>query len=308
MRGWWNGMGRWRKAATVVLGSIIALVIIGALIPQDDEPDTPFTPEEARELVEEATREREGETTAQVNPRCTPVPEVVLRALSGSLKGQRTIGSAQAVRTEETYRFPRDIAEGAWFVTADVRPNPGLSTWIVGAEAFSTGGGIIIGVDPAARAVSQAGELVSLEAVGISEDDDGFQESIGCLANQVPPPSSGEPEPEPTVTPDPDGSFTSRCSYVLGDFSEGPSGYRFLADADLENTGNVGIVVRTTAIWEQLGAEPVKLTKQTRLRIGQTRTVRFTHQASSDQLDLHQSADGDCEVRSRIVDTFGQAP
>lgn len=75
----------------------------------------------------------------------------------------------------------RGIAEGASFVTGDARPDPGLSTWIAGADAFDTGGGLVIGVGPAARAASTAGDLVSLDAIGVSTSSDGYADSGACV-------------------------------------------------------------------------------------------------------------------------------
>ena len=73
-------------------------------------------------------------------------------------------------------------------MTGDVRPNPGLSTWIVSDDGgqpwspASTGGdGIIIGANPAARAVTDLGVDVPLDAIGVSESSDGYAESIACF-------------------------------------------------------------------------------------------------------------------------------
>lgn len=113
-------------------------------------------------------------------------------------------------------------------------------------------------------------------------------------------------EPEPADDERPDGKYTFRCNYILGDFtSNTPSGYRFVADATVTNTGNVGTISRVTAIWDQVGTEAVKSTKTIRVKAGGKRKVGFTLPVSQEQIDLHQSADGECTVRSRIIDTFG---
>lgn len=62
---------------------------------------------------------------------------------------------------ERRVRGPRGLAEGAYFVSGDVRPNPGLATWLVSKDAFETSGGVIVTVDPAARAVSDFGVVGS---------------------------------------------------------------------------------------------------------------------------------------------------
>lgn len=113
-------------------------------------------------------------------------------------------------------------------------------------------------------------------------------------------------EPEPADDERPDGKYTFRCNYILGDFTSNTAGgYRFVADATVTNTGNVGTVSRVTAIWEQIGTEAVKKTKTVRVKAGGKGKVGFTVPVSQEQIDLHQSADGECTVRSRIIDTFG---
>jgi hypothetical protein len=114
-------------------------------------------------------------------------------------------------------------------------------------------------------------------------------------------------EAPPAPTPEPDGKFESQCDYVLGDFSESASGFRFIGQAKLENTGNIGIVLRVIAAWDLLGQPPFRIRKQARVPYGATKTVRFSKVVSQDQIDLHQSADSECRVNATIVDTFGEA-
>jgi hypothetical protein len=109
------------------------------------------------------------------------------------------------------------------------------------------------------------------------------------------------------IQPNPDASYESNCAYVLGDFSESSSGFRFLATADVENTGNIGVVLRVTATWNQLGGAPVRMMKTVKIRRTASRSVPFARVASSDEIDRHQSADGKCKVKAKIVDTFGKA-
>lgn len=111
-----------------------------------------------------------------------------------------------------------------------------------------------------------------------------------------------------TVAPDPDGTFTSSCSYVLGDQTESKSGYRFLADAELENTGNIGIVTKVTAKWLLAGGDHVSEHKKVRLKPGKSERAGFVHVATGDEIDRHQSLDvsaDNCSVDTEIVDTFG---
>lgn len=76
--------------------------------------------------------------------------------------------------------------------------------------------------------------------------------------------------------PTPDGKFTANCSYVLDDFSESASGYRFVADATLRNTGNIGIVARVTATWNQSGSGPMREVKNVKVPYRRNKVVHFT--------------------------------
>lgn len=123
------------------------------------------------------------------------------------------------------------------------------------------------------------------------------------------------PEPEPTeppkvhALPDPKGTFNLNCDYVLGDFSESSSqGFRFIAGGRLRNTGNIGIVTRVTVTWEQLGQAPIKAVKTVSIKRGHSKRVSFSLPATSDQIDLHQSSDGNCDTKVKILDEFGKTP
>jgi len=68
-------------------------------------------------------------------------------------------------------------------VSGEVRPSPGLTTWAVGRGDFGTGAGVIVGVGPAARAVSDAGREIrtrTLESWGLDESADGYRASQSC--------------------------------------------------------------------------------------------------------------------------------
>lgn len=61
------------------------------------------------------------------------------------------------------------------------------------------------------------------------------------------------------VLPNPKGNFAHTCSYVLGDFTATRQGLRFVADATITNTVNIGIIAKATAKWKQAGGPPVSL-------------------------------------------------
>ena len=106
----------------------------------------------------------------------------LVAATAGALKGNRTLAKAFAVRSEEevTEPAPRGLTEGVYFLTADVQPNPGFSTWAVSEEWLETGGGVIYGIGPAARAASDLGVDVDPSMWGLTEQSDGFSESVEC--------------------------------------------------------------------------------------------------------------------------------
>lgn len=93
---------------------------------------------------------------------------------------------------------------------------------------------------------------------------------------------------------EPAAEITGKCDYLLGD-------YRFVGSADIANTGSGPVRVRVTATWEQLGERPIRQRKTVTVREGDTRRVRFKVPATVDQISAHQSADGECKVRGKIV-------
>jgi len=115
------------------------------------------------------------------------------------------------------------------------------------------------------------------------------------------------PEPEPEVEPSPDGTYSSSCDYLLGDFTEyTPKGFRFVADATLHNTGNIGTVTKVTAIWFQAGGGKITESKTVKVKAGHNKRVGFLKQVGGDEIDLIQAIDGkQCRVAAAIVDTFG---
>lgn len=151
--------------------------------------------------------------------------------------------------------------------------------------------------------VDQA-ELVEAADAGVGAADvaGSMREYLELMAAAV----AGSLESDP-VEPVTDVSFTSRCDYLLGDFTESASGYRLVADATLTSEANIGTINRVTALWDQIGGPPVKVTKTVRLRAGAKRKVGFTEVVSQDVIDRHQSADADCRVKVTTFDTFGAA-
>ncbi len=124
--------------------------------------------------------------------------------------------------------------------------------------------------------------------------------------------NSPSPSPSPDAPPvaDPSGTYSHSCDYVLGDFSDNTaSGYRFVAQAVIRNTGNIGTVDTVTARWFQAGGKPVVGSKTVQVKAGASKRVGLTEQVSQNEIDLIQSLGygENCAVKVTIGGTFGQA-
>ncbi len=125
--------------------------------------------------------------------------------------------------------------------------------------------------------------------------------------------STAEPSAttEPAPAPNPDGKFTHSCDMLLNsDFESSVSGW-LVADAELKNTGNVGLKFNVKAVWKQAGSNPIVKVKHVRLGYGHHRAVHFKVPISTDQVDAYQSApgyfnDNTCSVNATITSNFGR--
>ncbi len=137
--------------------------------------------------------------------------------------------------------------------------------------------------------------------------------SAASSTKSVPSASQASPSPaatySPAPVPSPDGTFTNSCDYVLGDFSSYTStGYRFIAQANLNNTGNIGINVRVVASWDQVGTSSIVRKKVVGLKPGQEKTLNFTVPVGQNEIDLIQAVaigQDDCKVTATITGTWG---
>lgn len=121
------------------------------------------------------------------------------------------------------------------------------------------------------------------------------------------PTLDGDP---PDPTPEPDGDFTGSCDYTLPSDIDGD--YELIGDVEVANTGNVGIQVKVTIKWLQMGHDPVTASEKIMVPYGQTETVRFAETVSSTVIDRVQSyqlnADFDdsyCKYEGEILQTYG---
>jgi hypothetical protein len=116
---------------------------------------------------------------------------------------------------------------------------------------------------------------------------------------------------EPAPAPRPNGKFTSSCDMLLNsDFNSSISGW-LVADAELRNTGNVGVTVNVKAAWKQAGSNPIVKVKHVRLGYGHHRAVHFKLPVTTEQVDAYQSAPGyfnnsACSVKGTIMGNFGR--
>lgn len=153
-----------------------------------------------------------------------------------------------------------------------------------------------------------AAATLTLAGCVTPEGDDGSQAKDATESSSPAEEESEEPEEEPAPAADPQGNYSSSCDYLLGDFSSyTKSGFRFVADATVKNTGNIGTVNEVKAIWFQAGGKRVVVTKKVQLEPGQRKRVGFTKQVGQDEIDLIQALNFDeqCKVVVSMVDTFG---
>lgn len=156
-----------------------------------------------------------------------------------------------------------------------------------------------------------------LTLAGCSGEDTSAEESTATAGEDGSAPTSTSTTTEPTTTkptttepppePDPNATYSHSCDYVLGDFSETASGFRFLADANLRNSGNVGVNVKVTATWFLAGGDQVTDQRTIKLAVDDRERVGFSVIATQDQIDLHQALDAGktCNVKAALIDTFG---
>jgi hypothetical protein len=131
-------------------------------------------------------------------------------------------------------------------------------------------------------------------------------------ARTISAPAATTTAPAAPAVPSPAGKATGSCDYSLADTVTGTD--YLTAEVDLDNTGNVGTVVKVTVSWPQEGFEPITATKTARVPYGASgQPVRFHVAASTDVISRLQSWQerhdtGDpCQYSNTITATFGAA-
>jgi hypothetical protein len=132
--------------------------------------------------------------------------------------------------------------------------------------------------------------------------------------NNTPGAAPATTAPAPAPAANPDGTVSTSCDEDLGGGIYSPT--YLTGEADLANTGNVGITVTVKFAWHQEAYPDVTApVKTVRLRPGQHKVARFrvysgTFAGSTallDRYDSWQNSHGGnpCKARVRITGTFG---
>jgi len=149
---------------------------------------------------------------------------------------------------------------------------------------------------------------VALLLTGCGTEGSGTITTAGGAGSTAAEPSGTS---APDVSPQPDGKFTHSCDMLLNsDFNSSITGW-LVADAELRNTGNIGINVNVKAVWKQAGSGPIIKVKHVRVGYGHHRAIHFKVPITQGQVDAYQSAPGyfnnsACGVNATIISNFGR--
>ena len=129
--------------------------------------------------------------------RCEPVPAWFLALLDGrgvryedlwaTARGE-TLGDSAAVQTSDSFKIPPALRENAWFVSVDVRPEPGIETWVISDEAFRSTGLLGLSSEQLDRGADVVTRVPGSRSgfFGIRPDSDGLWESVTCVEKGLP--------------------------------------------------------------------------------------------------------------------------
>ena len=158
----------------------------------------------------------------------------------------------------------------------------------------------------ALAAVAILGGVIT--ALGTPRDEASVPPEVTTGTPSVEPEATSQPSSAPPEE-NPDGTYTTSCDYLLGNFTQSQQGYRAIATAKVKNTGNIGIFLTVRAHWDMVRRPSLVSEKSIRLKVHQSKKVDFSEVLSSDELDAMQNAaldfDDWCNVKATITDTFG---
>ena len=107
----------------------------------------------------------------------------------------------------------------------------------------------------------------------------------------------------------PQDKYGSGCSFRVRSGHDSVAVRTFAGEVaeQINNKGNVGLVMEVTAKWLQAGSAPITQTKTVRVPVGGNRALRFTYLADESEIDLIQSVGygpHDCRMKVADIDTF----
>ena len=130
--------------------------------------------------------------------RCEPAPAWFLALLDrrgpvrmddlwATARGE-TLGDSAAVQTSDSFKIPPTLRENAWFVSVDVRPEPGIETWVISDEAFRSTGLLGLSSEQLERGADVITSVPGSRSgfFGIRPDSDGLGESVTCVEEGLP--------------------------------------------------------------------------------------------------------------------------
>ena len=174
--------------------------------------------------------------------------------------------------------------------------------WAVGGMAIALFAGVGIGA---------AGKSDQKAAVEVHTVTIGGPPAADTTTNADPPAPADPPPPPPAapkVKAKPNARYTTKCEYLLGNFTATQQGFRFVSSASVHNNGNVGIKAVFETTWRQAGGAPVRARKRFKLARGQTKFLTQMRVVTQDNIDQIQAIDAaqQCASKVTLVGTFGQ--
>jgi hypothetical protein len=148
---------------------------------------------------------------------------------------------------------------------------------------------------------------IALAAIGTGNQQ---PQANSLAASSAPAAPSSAPAPAPAPTASPNGTVSGSCDVSLSDNFQSGQDY-LTADIDVQNTGNVGEVIKVTVGWPQQGFNDIKKSKTVHVPFGATKTVHLNYPASTQQISnfqdvqLASSSNDVCHYRGDLVSTYG---
>lgn len=179
VRDWFLQLGPRGKVIVIVLALVVVFGgghdLLGSDQPSVNKPESKRqgTPAQKASQVKQKSE-------TKPKSRCIQASAEVRSTIASSLAATRAITSIAVVKSEEEIDdkpFEGDV----YIIAADITPSPGVSVWAADESVIKSGGGFIIGLDPAARAVSELGAAMPISAVGLNTNFEGVDAARKCL-------------------------------------------------------------------------------------------------------------------------------